>query len=69
VYSSIKGVTVIRSRRMRLKEHVVRMGMRNMKKKILGKPKGRYHSGDLGTGGRIILKWILKRQEWRFRLH
>jgi hypothetical protein len=54
---------------MRLKEHVVRMGMRNMKKKILGKPKGRYHSGDLGTGGRIILKWILKRQEWRFRLH
>jgi hypothetical protein len=31
----------------------------------LGSVKGRDHSEDIGVGGRIILKWILRKQGLR----
>jgi hypothetical protein len=34
---------------------------KNAYKMLVGKPKGRYHSEDLGVDGRIILKWILRK--------
>jgi hypothetical protein len=34
---------------------------------LVGKLKGKYHSGDLGIGGRIILKWVLKKWSRKVR--
>jgi hypothetical protein len=52
---------VIKSRKMRLARHVVRMGeMRKACRILFGKPEGYiYHLEDLGLDVRIILKWIL----------
>jgi hypothetical protein len=48
----------IRSRRVRLKAHIARMGeKRNSTIFLLGSLKGRDDSEDLGIDGRIILKW------------
>jgi hypothetical protein len=45
---------------MKLARHVACMErMRNTYKILVGKPKGRDHSEDLGIDGRIILEWIL----------
>jgi len=33
--------------------------MRNAYKILVGKAEGKYHSEDLGVGGRKILEWIL----------
>jgi hypothetical protein len=35
--------------------------MTNAFKMLVGKDEGRDHLDDLGVGGRIILKWILKK--------
>jgi hypothetical protein len=32
---------------------------------LVRKPEGKNHSEDLGVGGTIILKWILRKQVWR----
>jgi hypothetical protein len=40
------------------------VGMGNSYKILLGKTERRNHMGYLGIGGRIILKWFLKNQDW-----
>jgi hypothetical protein len=40
------------------------VGMGNLYKILLGKTERRNHMGYLGIGGRIILKWFLKNQDW-----
>jgi hypothetical protein len=53
----------IKSRRMGLAGHVARMGaMRNSYKFLSENTNGRGKLGDLGIKGRIILKYILKKQ-------
>jgi hypothetical protein len=32
---------------------------------LVGNPEGRYRFGDLGIGGSLILKWILKKHDVR----
>jgi hypothetical protein len=31
---------------------------------VVGKPKRRDHLGDSGVGGRIILKWLFRKEDW-----
>ena len=62
LYSSPNIVRVITSRRMRLAEHVARMGERSGVYGVLvGKPEGKVHFGDPGVDGRIILRWIFRK--------
>jgi hypothetical protein len=51
---------VIKSKRMRWEYHVACMGGMKRAYKILVR-KGRDHLRDLGTVGKIILKWILNK--------
>jgi len=52
---------MIKSRRMRWVGHVAQMGDRSGAYRVLvGDLRDRDHLEDLGIGGRIILKWILK---------
>ena len=30
---------------------------------LIGKPEGKYHLGNLGIDGRVVLKWILKKYD------
>ena len=57
LYSSPNIVRVIKSRRMRWAGHVGRIGS------WWGNRRERYHWGDLGVDGWIILGWISRRWE------
>jgi hypothetical protein len=53
---------VNKSRRMRWVGHVGQMGEgRNAHRVLVGKLRERDHWEDLGIGGKLILKWILKK--------
>jgi hypothetical protein len=62
LYSSPVIVRVIKSRRMRWAGHVAHMEEgRGVIGIWLGSPKGRDQWEDLGVGGRITLRWTLRR--------
>ena len=61
LYCSPNIIRMIKSRRMRWVGHVAQMGDRSGAYRVLvGDLRDRDHLEDLGIGGRIILKWILK---------
>jgi len=61
LYCSPNIVRVIKSRRMRWARHVARMGVRSGVYMLLeGNLSERYHLGDPGVDGRIILRWIFR---------
>jgi hypothetical protein len=39
--------------------------LKNVYKILFGRPEGRDHSEDLGIDGKIILEWILEKQDGR----
>jgi hypothetical protein len=53
---------VIKSKRMRWKKHIKRIGDRCIQGFGWGSLKERDHLEDLGVDGRIMLKWIFKKQ-------
>jgi len=60
LYVSESIIRLIKSRRMRWEGHVAHMEeMRNTYNTLIGRPKGRDQSEDLGIEGRIISEWIL----------
>jgi hypothetical protein len=62
LYSSPNIVRVIKSRRMRWAEHVVRMEEgRGVYRVLVGRPEVRDHWEDLDVGERITLRWTLGR--------
>jgi hypothetical protein len=62
LYSSPNIVRAIKSRRMWWAGHVARMGEGEVFTGFwLGGPKARDHWEDLGIGGRITLRWTLRR--------
>jgi hypothetical protein len=57
-------IEIMNSKRMRLAKHVARMGRRGMQIGFWwGSEKERDLQEDLDIGGRIILRWILERQD------
>jgi len=55
-------VRVIKSRRMRWKGHVARVGERRGVYRILvGKPEGKRPLGDPGVDGSLILRWVFRK--------
>jgi hypothetical protein len=63
LYSSPNIVRMMKSKKMRWAGHVARMG-EVFTGFWLGGRKARDHWGDLGVGGRIILRWTLDRDRW-----
>ena len=64
LYTSPNIVRMIKSRRMRWAGHVARVEEeRGVHKVLVGKPEGKNHWGDEDVGGRIILRWILRKWE------
>jgi len=62
LYSSPNSLRVIKSRRVRWAEHVVRMGeRRGVYRVLVGKPEGKDHLGDTDVDVRIILIWIVRK--------
>ena len=61
LYSSPNIVWVIKSRRMRWRGHVARVGEgRGVYRVLVGKPEGRNHWGDPGVDGRIKIRMDLR---------
>jgi hypothetical protein len=61
-HSSPNIVRVVKSKRMKWVGHVARMGRGEVFTGFwLGGPKVRDHWEDLGVGGRITLRWTLRR--------
>jgi hypothetical protein len=61
LYSSSSTIRMIKSRRMRLSEHVACMGIRRMYIEFWWESQNeRDHEEDLDVGVRIILRWILE---------
>jgi len=62
LYTSPNNARVVKPRRLRWAVHVVRMRERRVIYRVLvGKLRERNNLGDLGVGGRIILRWISRR--------
>jgi hypothetical protein len=62
LYSTPNIVKVIKARRMRWAVHVTCIGEgRGVYSILVGRPKGKDHWEDLGIGGRITLRWTLRR--------
>jgi hypothetical protein len=63
LYYSPNTVKVIKLRRLRLAGHVASMEEgRGVYKVLVGRPEKNRPLGDLGVGGRITLRWTLRRQ-------
>jgi len=63
LYWSLSNIRVIKARRMRWAVHVVSMGKkRGVFRVLMGKPEEREHLGDPGVDGRIILRWIFRKE-------
>jgi hypothetical protein len=61
--SSPNIVRMMKSKRMIWSGYVARMGeMRNVEQILVGMSETRNHSEDLGVDGRVILKYIKRRQ-------
>jgi hypothetical protein len=57
LYASLNIIRVIKSRKMSWAGHIACMGgMENVYKVLVGKPKRKNHSEDLGIDGKIILE-------------
>ena len=57
-------VRVFKFRRMRTVGQVAYTGEeKNACRLLIGKPEGKYHLGNLGIDGRVVLKWILKKYD------
>ena len=64
LYSSPSIVWVIKLRRIRWAGHVAHMGeRRGIYRVFMGKPEERDHLGDPGVDERIILRWIIRKQD------
>jgi len=63
LYTSPYIIKVVKSRRMRLTEHAARTGDENTYRISVGNLKGRDHSENLEVDGKIILEWILEKQD------
>jgi hypothetical protein len=61
LYSLPSIIIMIKPRRMRWAEHVVRMGWRNAYRRLVEKPEGKRPLGRPRCRWWIILKWILER--------
>jgi hypothetical protein len=62
LYSSPNIVRVIKSKRTRWAGHVRGMGEgRGVYRFLVGRPEGKIPSEDQGIGGRITLRWTLRR--------
>jgi hypothetical protein len=62
LYRSQSIIRIMKSRRIRWAGHVSCVGeKRNACRVLVGKPEGTRPLGRLDIGGRIILRWILKK--------
>jgi len=70
LYSSPNIVRVMQSRRMKWAGHIARIGeRRGIYRVLVRKPEGRYHLGDPGVDGRIILRWIFRKWDVGYGLY
>jgi hypothetical protein len=70
LYASQNIITVIKSSKLRWAGHVVYMGQKRNKYKLLvWKSKGKKYSQDLDVDGRIILGWVLEKEGGRCGLN
>ena len=65
LYSTPNTIWLNKLRRMRWAGHVARMVERCAYRFLLGKHEGKR---QLGVDGRIILRWIFRKRDWRYGL-